>query len=185
MEKTVRVAIFLVVILFMFSCNDKRSERVVVNVTSLIKKLSANDFYKDFFNYNIRSRTPGTYQIETDSVLEFEVDFDMDDGISLIPAREAFLDEKLKSSYSNKYIEIKKTYLFDLNKLISFIDLYGIKGVVHFSPQRIDFFLADETLLRRYDNSILNMGVESAERFWDSVKVIDSNWVLLKHRKLP
>lgn len=184
MKKTVSISIYLAIILFMYSCH-KEEKRNVVDETVVINKLSANNFYKDFFSYNIRSRTPGTYQIETDSVLEFEVDFDKYNGIAFTMHGEPFLDERLKSCYSDKYIEIKKTYLSDLNKLISFIDLYGIKGVVHLSPQRIDFFLADETLLQRYDNSALNMGVESMKRYYDSVAVIDSNWVVLKNEILP
>lgn len=183
MKKTKLNVIYLIVILFMFSCY-KKEEGIIVNEMSIINKLSANNFYKDFFAYSIISRTPENYLVLTDSIGEFNVNFDKDYGVTLYNKDEALLDKKLESVYSNKYLEIKKTYLFDLNKLMSFMGLNGIKTVVHFSSQRIDFLLVNDNILQRYDNILLKKGVESMQRFWDSIKVIDSNWVILKKRKL-
>lgn len=168
----------------MLACH-KEEERIIVNETSVIKKLSANNFYTDFLGYSIRSRAPGTYQIETDSILEFEVDFDKDDGVSFTANGEPFLDERLKSIYSNQYLKIKETYLKNLNKLIPFMVLNGIEAVVNISPRRIDFYFINGNVAKRFHNISLNIGVESSKKYYDSVTVIDSNWVILKNEKLP
>ncbi len=179
------IAFFFLIIVFP-SCGNNDAEKNNIDELAIIKKLSQNDFYKDFFPYNIRPREEEwIYMIETDSIKEFWVEYDKDDGVTFYKdADKKEVEEKLKTIYPNNYLEIKETYISDLNNLIPFMVSNGIKAVVHFTSKRIDFSLAGGHEIIWLDKSSLNEVVKSFRRFYNIVTVIDSNWVILKDEKL-
>jgi hypothetical protein len=187
LKKTINILILLVAIFSVYTCKEKKEEKVIFNENNLIKDLSTNDFYKNFLIYNIRTpREKGQYMIETDSIKEFWVNFDKEKGITISNEDEIHFDKELKSIYSNKYYEIKKVILFNLNKLISFMVTCKITNVVNFSSKRIDFYLENNSTISRFDNTVTRQSVlNNLRRYYDTVIEVDSNWAILKNEKLP
>gem|GEM_PF-5026340 len=180
-----RALIFISIILSVFSCKEKKDEKIVVDETSLMEKLSTNDFYKNFIGYAIISRDGFYYLVFTDTLNEVDINYDPNEGVILSKVNEEIIDKKLKLIYPNKYMDKKKKYIFDLNKLLSFMVSNGIESMNGLSPQRVDFYLKNKDKLFRYDNTVLNhKSIESFKRFYDSVIVVDSNWLILKKEKL-
>lgn len=185
MKNRINYTIITLMVILSFSCGKKETKETIINETELINKLSENNFYKEFFSYNIRPREEGrVYMIETDSIKEFWVNFDENTGITLSKSDEIYLDKKLKSIYSDKYLEVKETIIAELNKLISFMFMNGIKYTVNIERKKIYFGLINGSLIERYNNAIVYEEIESLKNFYDSVIVIDDNWVILKKPKM-
>lgn len=177
----------LLVIVSSFSCQKKSTEEIIIDEKVIINNLSENDFYKQFFKYNIwrnpREERFG-YIIETDSIKEFWVHFNESDGVYFSKKNEIYLENKLMATYSKKYIELKKTIVSDLNKLISFMVKIGIKSSEHVEGKRIFWSLKNECLVGRYYTKLKNEEVESLKKYYNEVTVVDSNWVILKKPKM-
>ncbi len=159
--------------LFIFSCQKKSTKKIgkiSINEIALVKKLSKTNFYKKFYKYNIWPRDIGrVYIISTESVSEFWVSFNKENGIKL------FNDEDIDND--------KEAILKELYKIISFMLDNGIKSTIHVKNERIDFNLVNNNEIRWYANSILNQGVEISKKYYNEVTVINDNWVILKKPK--
>lgn len=186
MKKLNKYIAILFLIVVSFSCRNDNVDKKNIDELALIEKLSQNNFYKDFFHYNIRPREQGcVYMIETDSIKEFWVDYHKDSRVTFFKDSEKDLEEKLKMIYPNEYLKIKKTYISDLNKLIPFMIINGIESTLHVKEERLDFYLLNNNEIRWYERSFLNEGVESLKKYYGDVTIVDSNWVILKNERLP
>jgi hypothetical protein len=186
MKKIVNILILFILISTSFSCKEQKKENHIIDELSIIKKLSVNNYFKNFLEYNIRTpREDGQYMIETNSIKEFWIHYDKKEGITLNKRDEESLNKELKTLYPNKYLEIKKKYVDELNKLVLFMNSNKIEYVVNYTSRRIDFCLENKNILSRIDDSAIQQSsINNFKRFYDTLIVVDSNWIILKNKKL-
>lgn len=170
--------------LITFSCRNNDAEKKNIDEITLIKKLSENDFYKEFFNYNIRPREEGRiYMIGTDSIWEFWVNFDSEEGVTFSRGSEEFVEKKIKNIHPDDYMQIKNKYLLDVNKLINFMVNNEIRYAVNLEKKKLFFGLTNGAMLERDNIFMIATRIDSLKEFYDDIRVIDSNWVIFKNPK--
>jgi len=184
MKYRINLIIIFFLIIFSFSCKEKALEYIIVDENALIKKLSENNFYRGFFSFNIRPRDEGNiYLVETDSLKEFLVSIKDDKDVKYID--DVDFSNNLRSIYSDRYLEAKKSILLKLKKIIPFMIANGIKASVHVEKTRISFLLTNNTVIEKWcDKSTSTKGTEALKKYYDDVVVVDSNWAIFKHRKI-
>lgn len=167
-----------------FSCRNNDTEKRIIDELAIITKLKENDFYKNFFLYNIRPREEGRiYMIETESIREVWVNFYADEGVTFFRDEEEKVEKKLKTIYPTEYLKIKNKYMSDLNRLLNFMISNGIEHSVHVEQKKLFFGLINNTIIERDSIGIQNKRIESLKESYNDVRVVDSNWVIIKNPK--
>ena len=181
MKKIENVFSILIFIVYLTSCVNNEKREIKIDEKELVRKLSKNEFYKEFYKYNIMPREEGrVYIISTDSIKEFWVNYDSK-KVSLTDADQQSLSAALKINYPRNYLNKKLQILSELNVQITFMNQFGIKSVTNdLDKQRTYFRLITSNEIIRIQKHI-SVEIESLKRSYKFVTAIDSNWILVNN----
>jgi hypothetical protein len=178
MRKYLIFSVLLSLILFS-SCKDEKSKVKDIDVKSIISELEKSDYYKKFIEYNIIPRQEGrVYIILNDSLGEFWVWYSEGDNLELKKSEKGF-DYKLKSLYSDKYLQIKNKILSTLNEIISFMIKKGISSV-NSNSQRIEFGMNNNISLIKYYFKVSEADLKLFQELNFETEILNNKWIIIK-----